>query len=200
MPMKPFILSLIFLCSAATISPGSETIIFKEFVIKTNLINQVDDETITLRINGESLTAPFTWSVSIDHTKGRLFFIEHDDNWLDAFFSDDGYVLGCNGYIECKQKWYFQDLPKLLRQSITNSQGIRQPIAQYQTDTLKSLSTRFLSENVADPHDRDKVVNEMIGMLVRNHIRFCPPLTPVQMDKCYLYVPSISLFVPYQDD
>ena len=54
-----------------------------------------------------------------DSSGSVLFRSEHDDRNLDQFFGDEGYVDDCKGYDSCKNKWYFQDLPKEVSRAIT---------------------------------------------------------------------------------
>jgi hypothetical protein len=155
---------------------------------------------VTLRIYGKEKTRPFKWSVTVEKSSRIIFSTTHDDEWLDKFFSDEGYVEGCTGYTECKRKWYFSDLPLYLRNSLEKKNNGGKSIEKWEIDTLKEMADNFLKKKGLDRAHRSAVLKEMINLFSGSYVSFCPPYTSVHQEACYMFVPSLGYFVPYWAD
>ena len=169
-------------------------------VFKSDIFGTDKPAVVTLRIIGENQSYPFMWSIIVEKSSDTLFAAKHDDEWLDKFFSDKGYIDGCEGYAECKHKWYFNDLPFLLQNALSKINRVDRPVEKWEIDTLQILAGEFLEKKGLDQTNRSAVLTEMLSLLSSNYISFCPPYTPVQQDTCFMYVPSLGYFVPYWDD
>lgn len=154
----------------------------------------------TLRVWGKALRAPFTWTVTVEGQGGIYFSAKRDDAWLNSFFADQGYLDGCSEYEECKKKWYFSELPDSIQKSIQWSSGRQSPPEDWELSTLESLAEEFLIQKKLKPAQRTKVIAEMKELLEQGFVSLAVPISPVQDDSSFMYVPSLGYFVPFWDD
>lgn len=154
----------------------------------------------TLRVSGKALRSPFTWGVTIEGKQGVYFSANRDDAWLNSFFADQGYMDGCSGYEECKKKWYFSELPDAIRTSIQRSAGRRSPPEDWELSALEALADEFLAQKNLNAAQRAKAISEMKNLLRQGFVTVAVPISPVQGDASFMFVPSLGYFVPYWDD
>lgn len=155
------------------------------------------DDDIILRIKGKSWNKPFKWSLTIV-SKGKTIF-EHksDDTWLDAFFSDKGYVNDtCASYLECKKQYYLNDLINNLIVKTDLSPNIhaydKNNSGSIHFIAKKELMDKFhLSESEAI-----KTIDWMIEKLKTKETPVLyVPISPVQNNFPRMFVNRVSKFV-----
>lgn len=198
--LNQLILTTLIIIVGSLASAGMSPSIDVVRVFKSDVFGTDKPAVVTLRITGENQASPFMWSITVERSSDILFAAEHDDKWLDKFFSDGGYIDECEGYAECKQKWYFDDISFLLQDALKKINRTDRPLKKWEADTLHILADEFLEKKGLDQTKRSAVLTEMVNLLSSSYISFCPPYTPVQQDTCYMYVPSLGYFVPYWDD
>lgn len=188
------------LCKLSFADEKSQAINYEKHFVKS-LVGAKEQE-IILKINGESINKPFKWSVTIKDETGTLFYTEHDDAWLDKFFGDDGYMIGCIGYLECKEKWYFKDIEMAVNNSIKQiNYPENGPVYQpWRSGTLETIAKSYLREKSFSESQIQKIINEMAAELQTSYVSLNLPFTPVQGDAVYMFVPSLGYYVPYYDD
>lgn len=108
-------------------------------------------------------------------------------------------ISGCRGYQECKDKWYFQDLPKAVSGAVGIVDQSSQPVGKYQLDTLAELADEFLKERGMPDEKRAVVLGEMQSALTgRFDSLGLGAAHPVHGDTTvFMYVPSAGYFVPH---
>ena len=154
--------------------------------------------TITYRVTGAALNAPFRWSVTVtDSTGSPLFQVEHDDRDRDEFFGGDGYMSGCKGYEECKSKWYFSELPKAAAEAVRIVDHLNEVVQKWQQDALVQQATEFLKRKPMSEERRAVVIHEMQLLLSGSFDRLYMPANPLTEEPSFMYVPSLGYFVPY---
>ena len=91
----------------------------KEWKFQAASIHAEGPFNLTLQVSGAAENAPFHWSVTVTNSRGSsLFQVEHDDQWMDKNFGDEGYMGECQGHRACKSKWYFEELPEIVGKAI----------------------------------------------------------------------------------
>jgi hypothetical protein len=157
-------------------------------------------ESITLEINATSFTSPFSWSVTVTNASGILFVAERNDERIDSFFGENGYVTDCNNYTDCKNKWYFKELVK----SIAGAPQVQPPRQSapedWELEALDSLGSEYLRQRKLAPQKIETVVSEMKQSLSKGYSKFVVPISPVEDDSSFMYVQSLNYFVPYWND
>lgn len=152
---------------------------------------------VILNIKGEGWNKPFKWTLTIV-SKGKTIF-EHksDDSWLDAFFSEKGYVNDmCASYLECKKQFYLHDLINGLIVKTDLSPNI------HAYDKSNSGSIHFIAkkELMAKLHlseaEAIKTIDWMINKLKTKETPVLyVPISPVQSEFPRMYVDRVGHFV-----
>jgi len=108
----------------------------------------------SLNFKSSSINSPFIWSFEIKSGNNTLFLMNRNDEVLNKFFSDTLYVRDCSDYTDCKRKFYFEILPKMIfeRKIVSKKvdySGFVTAIKPFLTDSLKlslELQTKVLNE------------------------------------------------------
>jgi hypothetical protein len=124
-----------------------------------------------------------------------LFQSEHDDRDLDQIFGAEGFVDGCKGYEACKNKWYFEELPKEVAGAITIVD--RGSFDQSERDALVRQADEFLKGKGLSDKQRGAVIEEMLTLHTGRFDSLVLPEDPVVGGNVFMYVPSLGYFVPY---
>jgi hypothetical protein len=168
------------------------------WTFKKQSVNAPNPITITLRVRGTTKDVPFLWSVQVTNTNGSLLFsAERDDQRIDQFFSDEGYMPKCEGYRECKDRWYFEELPKDVADGMKIIDHSNRPVETWEYDALVTLAGDFLRNKGLSAERSSAVIAEMSSMLAGRFDALYIPLDPAQEDSTFMYVPSVGYFVPY---
>lgn len=196
------IVALAFL-TVGTTSGAAPALVNEVHSYKMTIEPDTPQATVTLRVNGASMQAPFKWSVVVTNVTGNVLFqVEHDDAWLDKFFGDDGYINGCKGHEECKQKWYFQDLPKTVSESFNFVKPLTsKKLEKWEIDSLNSEAGEFLKNKGLSESKRSAVIAEMESLMINGkYAEIWLVDSPVQQGSNFMYVPSLGYFVPFWHD
>ncbi len=170
--------------------------IHKEFKFEKKLNNAT--QTLILTINGESITSPFIWSVEVFYNGAKAYKSERNDEWLNQFFSDSGYIENCNDYKSCKEKWYFSLLPKMVEESIYLAESNSSAVESWKLEGLETEAKEGLKQKGIGEEKSKEIINQMQGQLKKgSFLVLSLPLSPVQMDSAKMYISSINQFVSY---
>ena len=200
MNMRSLLLTAIFIfgMSARVANPAQAI-----DVQRTYEAGAIDKKTlkISYRVRGQSLSSPFIWTVDVHGANGVVYSITRNDEWMDKLFADEGYSHGCKGYLDCKKKWYFEELPSNIRKAIHQSPLKENKVEEWELDAMNTLATEFLRSKQLDSKRRARVLVEMEDLLRKGgYTSISVPISPVQDDSSLMYVPSLGYFVPYWND
>lgn len=173
--------------------------------IDTVLVRTVDlrsdgrPDTVALHIVADGCAAPFTWTLTITSDARRIYSVHQDDSRLDRFFGDEGYVAGCRGYLECKRKYYFNDL---LADSLDPPFDLEGVLDTAQSNTLRAVAGSYLAEHLGPAEERVGRIVSSMERLLRSNRAFviCVSTSPVTHDPLMMYVPELDEFVPIYID
>jgi hypothetical protein len=170
--------------------------IHKEFKFEKKLNNAT--QTLILTVNGESIASPFIWSVEVFYNGTQAYKVERNDEWLNKFFSDAGYIENCNGYNSCKEKWYFSRLPEMVGESIYLAESNSSAVEPWELVGLESEAKENLMQKGVGEEKSKAIINQMRVQLRKgNFLILSLPFSPVQMDSAKMYISSINQFVSY---
>lgn len=170
--------------------------IHKEFKFEKKLNNAT--QTLILTINGESIASPFIWSVEVFYNGTKAYRVERNDEWLNNFFSDSGYIENCNGYNSCKEKWYFSRLPEMVEQSVYMAGSNSSAVEPWVLEGLESEAKKNLKQKGIGEEKAKEIINQMQSQLRKGSFLILSlPFSPVQMDSAKMYISSINQFVSY---
>lgn len=200
--MKIFLFIQVFVFSLlanAEQVESSAASIHKEFKFEKKLNNA--SQTLILKIDGESITSPFIWSVEVFYNGTKAYKVKRNDEWLNKFFSDSGYIENCNDYNSCKEKWYFSILPEMVGESIYLAESNSTAVEPWQLKGLETEAKENLRQNGIGEENIKEIINQMqsqfrTGRFVVLHL----PFSPVQMDSAKMYISSINEFVSYSSN
>lgn len=173
--------------------------------IDTVLVRAVDlrsdgrPDTVALHIVADGYAAPFTWTLTITSDARRIYSVHRDDSRLDRFFGDEGYVAGCRGYLECKRKYYFNDL---LADSLDPPFDLEGVLDTAQSNTLRAVAGDYLAGHFGLGKDRIATVTSSMAQLLRSGRAVVIGVTssPVSREPLMMYVPELDEFVPIYID
>jgi hypothetical protein len=168
------------------------------WTFKKQSVNAHNPIKVTLQVRGTAPNAPFLWSVHVTDTNGSLLFQEeHDDRNIDKYFGDEGYISECKGYRECKDKWYFEELPKEVANGMEIIDHSSKPVEAWERDALVGVADDYLKGKGLSSERRAEVTEEMMKMLAGRFDSLYVPIDFVQEASNFMYVPSVGYFVPY---
>lgn len=151
---------------------------------------------IVLKLKGKDLLHPFVWTLEITSNGEQIFNHTSDDVWLDKNFHDQGFVLHCEGYVQCKHKYYYHDLLDNLfiktdlsanphAFDISNQGSIHWIAKKY------LVNKHDLTENKAE-----KIIQKMMLQIKTGSTSIMyVPISPVQTEFPQMYVEEIRDFV-----
>jgi hypothetical protein len=203
---------IVLMCGSCSSEPASlpqptvppegkpEIPVSKVWKFQANSARALGPLAITLRVSGTAISAPFVWTVTVlDAKEKSLFHVEHDDKGIDPFFGDEGFIsiAGCKGYQACKEKWYFEELPKEVGAAVELVDQSNQPVETWQHDELVRLGRDFLIRQGISEERHPAILDEMVVLLAGRFEKLYVPLDPVQEGTTFMYVPSMGVFIPY---
>jgi len=156
-----------------------------------------------LNVQGDSFQDPLKWTMTITDVAGKVLLqVSGNDDAIDKNFGDDTYVGGCKGYDACKRKWYLEDLPKTVPNSvqyIKKGEGVA--LADWRVATLKKLAGDYLKAKGLSDKQVAAAVGDMQDLLNQGgYAAFSPVDSPRGEGTLYMYVPSLGYFVPFGQD
>src|SRR6185312_7321916 len=197
--MRKFLLPAIFLSCAATVAnpvkAGSNEPVSRTFIEKGDVTGDGKPETLILQINGASMQAPFTWSFTIkDSNEKTIYRIERNDASLDDFFKSDDYETECKGYVDCKKRYYFHDVPKTVF-SVLQASSRNTKLDQDDIENLKMTAGAYLQKHGVSKASLGAVLEEMRRILEQSDTHsLMIPLSAVEDDPPQIWVPSVKQF------
>lgn len=158
-------------------------------------------EVITIHITGASLETPFKWTVTIADLNGTtIYLVDRDDSWLDKFFRDKGYEIGCSEYTYCKELYYFNDIPSAVFASIKPSRSAWR-LDRYNLINLKNTVNAYLTKQGVSSNTIATAIGEMRSILQKpGYHSLEVPVSAVKSAAPMIWVPSVREFVPYYQE
>ena len=198
-----FILFFVFLIFSSTASASSCPDMDQTKPIDRVLSRLVDvtgdgdNDKIELHVKGKDFHSPFKWELRI-YSKGRVIYQKSGNNErIEPFFSEKGYITGCEGYDDCKCKWFFHDyLDQMIIKMSSDNVGVfdkAAPNSIYGT-AIKSLRNK-------DPKIVDKAIGNAVKRLLSGKAVAIqafdePEITTPPM----VWMPEFNRFVPIYED
>lgn len=158
-------------------------------------------ETLSIHITGASINSPFTWELTILGSSGKtIYSIKRNDAWLDKFFSDDGYVTNCSGYLTCKEKYYFSELPDEIFGSLKPSTEAFD-MDEFRLKNLKATAGAYLGKQGVNSAKINEAILEMQKTIsTPPYFVLQVPLSAVQSEPPMIWVKCLDRFVPYYQE
>jgi len=193
------ICSLSFVSYAHTIDKSKP--IDLDIVRKIDVTGDGEVDTINLHLKAKDFQSPFLWKLTISSSGKQIFKSESNDTWMNSFFSDRGYVLGCTNYDTCKEKYYFHDIIDSLihDKSSYDLEGILNRTA---SNTLYPVGRSHLKKccSIQGPQ-ADKILAGIESRLRSGKAIVISVLkSPVKSGAPMVYAPEIHGFVPIYED
>jgi hypothetical protein len=153
-------------------------------------------EEIILRIYGYSWNEPIKWTLTIKAGNSIIFQHDSDDTWLDPFFADKGYVLDCDDYLSCKQKYYKNNLLDGLV-VVTDLSPNEHAFDEDNSGSIQVVARKELINKYHIPDDQaSQIIESMISRLKNRKAQVLyVPISPVQNNFPIMYIPEIKGFI-----
>lgn len=173
----------------------------RTFTAKGNVTGDEVPEILTIHITGTSLEAPFNWTVTIADVNGKtIYTVDRDDSWMDKFFRDKGYVIGCSDYASCKERYYFHDIPNAVFASIKPSRTAWS-LDEFKMLNLRDTVSAYLTQHGASTETISAAIVEMRTILQKPGFHTLEvPVSAVKSSAPMIWVPSVKAFVPYYQE
>ncbi len=156
--------------------------------------------TVTLRLDGPARDAEYVWRVEATDGAGAVLFrVEGTSRELDDIFRESYSTLDCQAFLECKERWYFEEWPNLIARgfSVVDNTANADRTADYRRENLRSEASKFLRDRGASPAQQVAVIDEMLTLLAGRFDSLYLPLDPFSRQLTLMFVPSVGYFVPY---
>jgi hypothetical protein len=171
-----------------------------EGAIDTVLVRCVDltgdgkPDTVSVHLKANGLTSPFSWELSIRSRGSTLCSYSGDDSAIDKNFHDEGYVPGCNDYVECKKKYYFHGILDGLEVRY-NLQGI---LDRTRSNTLYPIGRAYLDSCCSiKGAAADAILSAMEERLRHGQaVVISIPTSPMTSEPPMMFAPEVNRFVP----
>jgi len=159
-------------------------------------------QTISVRVRGQTIQSPYRLELRVTDAGGQELHHEvsrGDD--FDEFFGRDWLVRDCEGYEACKAKWYFEDVPRLLKASFVSAEHALLSSEQAFYEQMDGVATRDLLKMGFAEARIKAVLQEMRGILGKPGFRLLAPVSRPMGDHgdAKVWVPSIRRFVSCYD-
>jgi hypothetical protein len=189
------ILTLALVCLPA-FSQGID----RRFSYTADLTGDGHNESVVLAIRGVAIDKPFTWSLTVTDQKNHVLYkTEQDDSWIDKFFGEEGYMIQCSTYEQCKRRYYFEDQPHSISGCLKKG-GTRHLAKIVGLDNSKEASRHFLKEKKAVSPVIDAALKELPMLLAAEQtMSLCFSYHPNDHGQYLLWIESVGAFVPYYE-
>ena len=174
----------------------------EEIVKEVDVTGDGRPEKIILHLIAKSIKTPFAWTLTVISEGKQIYSYNSDDKWLDEFFNDEGYVLGCKGYLSCKKKYYNHDLLDALVLTGNKWYNVDGILDKSQSNTLFPLGRKQLQECC----DITGQLAEEILNKIENKFRAGKAIainvlqSPVHANSPLIYVPEIGRFISFYEE
>ncbi len=178
--------------SASDVSP-----IDQELVKEADVTGDGKPAKIMLHLEGKNIKSPFVWTLTIFSDGKQIYSYKSDDSWLDKFFSDEGYVLGCKDYLSCKRKYYFHDILDNLVLTGNKWYDIDGILNKAQPNTLYPVGRKQLRECCNVKGQQADAILRQIENKFRNGTAIAINVlrSPVQANPPLIFVPEVGRFI-----
>lgn len=201
-----FLVSILFasMC-VATSSYGVDNTpaerVDRTFTAQGDVTGDGKNETFSIHITGTSINSPFTWELTILGSSGKtIYSIKRNDAWLDKFFSDGGYVTNCSGYVTCKEKYYFSEVPDEIFGSLKPS-TVAFEMDEFRLKNLKETAGAYLRKQGVNSAKINEAILEMQKTIsTPPYFVLQVPLSAVQSEPPMIWVKCLDRFVPYYQE
>jgi hypothetical protein len=180
--------------------PHTEGVVDRTFTQAGDITGDGSAETITLHVGAEKITTPFRWSLTITRGTAVIYHVERNDASQDSFFKDEGYVQRCSGYVDCKERYYFVDLPARI------FSGLKPTLSPWRLDefTLKNLQETagdYLRQHQVPREKVPVAIAEMVTILNTPpfHVLVVPQSATTDSAPM-IWVPGVEQFVPFYQE
>ena len=132
----------------------------------------------------------------------QIYGYSNDDTWLDKFFNNKGYVLGCKDYISCKYKYYYHDILDGLVLTGSRWYDVNGILDQSKTNTLYPLGGKQLRECCNVTGERADAILRKIEDKFRagKAIVINVPKSPVKSNPPLIFVPEVGRFIEFYEE
>lgn len=186
---------LVLLCSSVFAQPVDE-----KLVKYIDLTGDGNPEKVTLTLKAKDFKEPMRWMLTISSGKKVLLRRTKHDLRTEQFF-EPRYVLSCSDYIDCKKKWYYQDL---LDSLVVTSSGydIEGILNRNQENTLHHLGKSYLAKCCQIGSVRAERILTEIEQRIRagTAVMVTIPDKPATAGPLLTFCPQIGRFVPVYED
>jgi hypothetical protein len=179
----------------------SSSAVDRTFIKEGDITGDGLPETISIHVMGESISSPFKWNVTIKDSRGKVIYtIDRDDTWLDAFFNESGFEDNCTDYISCKQRYYFEDIPKRIFLSLKQA-DLLPFLDEGFFKNLRDTATKYLQSQKKSPENIESAIVEMRQILTHAGYHYLViPVSAVKDSSPMIWVPKVEQFVPYYEE
>ncbi len=187
----------IFAQSTSDTSP-----IDQELVKEVDVTGDGKADKIILHLTARNIKAPFTWTLTIISKGKQIYSYNSDDAWLDKFFNDEGYVLGCKDYVGCKKKYYYHDILDVLVLTGSKWYDVNGILDRSQPNTLYPLGRKQLQEccNVTG-QKADMILNGIESKIRTGKAIILNVLqSPVHTNPPLIFVPEVGRFIRFYEE
>ncbi|MFA7419824.1 MAG: hypothetical protein WCZ90_09075 [Melioribacteraceae bacterium] len=186
----------IILCSDYGISQTKNNI-DQMFIRHIDVDGDGLEDDVNLYLNGEGWDKPLNWILSIS-TKGQVIF-EHKSNdaLIDSFFNDNAFVdQKCKSYLECKKKYYLEDLLYYLFIKTDLSQNMHAFDKNNTGSIYYVAKNELMTKYSLTETEANETVEWMIKKIKLNEVNILYiPLTPVLTELPRMFVNRVGKFV-----
>lgn len=186
---------------ASTVHAVGSGPIDRIFMAKGDITGEGLQDQLVMHVSSRSMTSPFTWTLVIKDPQGHVLLdLKTDDSHSDAFFGQRGYEEDCSDYVSCKQRYYFDDLPKAVFACLRPAKSGAGPASPGDI-AMQQVAAEFLAERKISPVMQRAAIAEMQRTLSRPSVPILTvPMSPVQSGPPMIWVRTVHLFVPiYQE-
>lgn len=178
-------------------APSHASSIDSRLVEVVDVTGDGEGDEISVRLRAKDILSPFSWELSINSRDHILLKHESDDTWMNSFFGEPGYMGGCAGYIECKQKYYFNDLIKniVVPYSMVNIDGI------VDAKSIYPIASKYLQENSISAVQIERIIPDLQARIKAERAVFLTvPISPLMTRGLLVYSPIINKLVLVYED
>jgi len=204
--MLKHFLTILLLLSCPNIlyaqSPIGPNEVDEELTRNVDVTGQGKLNKISLHIRAKSMHSPFTWELSITANGKDIYTYASDDTEIDKFFGSKGYVKNCQGYVDCKKKYYFHDILDNLVLNGNKWYNLEGTLDKTQSNTLYPIGRNYLEKCCAISGTKADAILQNIENKLRNGTAIILNMvtSPVTARNPEVFAPEIGRFIPIYVD
>lgn len=150
-------------------------------------------DTINYIIYGDDWSQPISWSFLIKSNDKEIFRHVVEDDTNTVLFEDPDYVSGCDGLVECRQKWFLADAFKAMFDTVKKSEPRHSEILRM----FRIQAPMYYKEKLGlTDQDADKSIEKLAEFLKeRDIVGISMPESPEYFGSLMTYDPYHKVFV-----